>query len=73
MPFEKPALVATSDHPIGNVSDLGGYYNQLSYFCSQLRVSKKPEIATGRQALESLRVVLAEIQSASQHQAIRLN
>ena len=49
----------------GNISDLGGYYNELAYFCAQLRLGKKPKIATGAQALESVRTVLAEIKSAT--------
>jgi predicted dehydrogenase len=71
MPIEKPVLASAGDAG-GNISDLGGYYNELAYFCGQLRESKKPAIATGRQALESLRTVLAEIQSASQRQTVVL-
>ena len=71
MPFVKPS-VASTDVVGGNISDLGGYYNELAYFCGQLRKGEKPEIATGRQALESLRTVLAEIQSASQKEIVNL-
>lgn len=48
---------------IGNVSDLGGYYNELRYFIDCLKSGKHPEIATGAQAAESLRVVEHEIES----------
>ena len=71
LPFKKPA-VASAGASGGNISDLGGYYNELAYFCGQLNQNKKPEIATGRQALESLRTVLAEIQSAEQTRIRRL-
>jgi predicted dehydrogenase len=71
MSFEKPA--ATARGPVdGNISDLDGYYNELAYFCARLREGSKPEIATGRQALESLRLVLAEIDSASSGKIVTL-
>jgi predicted dehydrogenase len=69
MPFQKPS-VAPAANSGGNLSDLGGYYNELAYFCGQLAQGKKPEIATGAQALESLRVVLAEMQSVSEKREI---
>jgi predicted dehydrogenase len=71
MPFAKPAAASAADSG-GNISDLGGYYNELAYFCEQLSQGKKPQIATGPQALESLRTVLAEIQSASQKKIVVL-
>ncbi len=71
LPFEKPQL-ASAGATGGNISDLGGYYNELAYFYEQLRQNRKPEIATGRQALESLRTVLAEIQSATEGRSISL-
>ena len=69
MPFAKPE-VAVAAGAGGNISDLGGYYNELAYFCECLAAGKKPEIATGRQALESLRVTLAEIESAERRDTI---
>jgi predicted dehydrogenase len=71
MPFAKPAVKSAGSSG-GNISDLGGYYNELAYFCKQLSQGKKPKIATGQQALESLRTVLAEIQSASQKKIVRI-
>jgi predicted dehydrogenase len=69
--FQKP--VVTSSGPTGgNISELGGYYNELAYFCGKLREGKKPEIATGCQALTSLHVVLAEIESASRGETVVL-
>lgn len=49
---------------LGNVSNLGGYYRELKAFVAALRAGRHPEEATGPQALESLRVVEAEIESA---------
>lgn len=45
----------------GNISDLGGYYNELAYFCE--RAAKREEIdrATLKDAAESLKFVLSEI------------
>jgi predicted dehydrogenase len=65
LPFTKPEI-GSAGKSSGNISDLGGYYNELAYFCDRLAAGQKPEIATGRQALESLRVTLAEIESAEQ-------
>jgi predicted dehydrogenase len=56
----------------GNISSLGGYYNELAYFCEQLQQNKKPTIATGAQALESVRTVLAEIESAATRKIVQL-
>lgn len=71
-PFEKPQ-VKSNGPSSGNISDLGGYYNELAYFCQCIATSKKPEIATGQQALESLRVTLAEIQSADEKKIVSLS
>jgi predicted dehydrogenase len=71
MPFLKPTL-KSSGATTGNISDLGGYFNELAYFCTQLRKGKKPAIATGPQALESLRTVLAEIKSATLKKIVAL-
>jgi predicted dehydrogenase len=62
MPFAKPQLEA-SGPSTGNLSDLGGYFNELRYFCECLGAQRKPAIATGEQALESLRTAMAEIES----------
>ena len=46
----------------GNVSDLGGYYNELVYFCEQAKAGKKIEKATlcdGVSSLEFLKKELA--------------
>ena len=56
----------------GNLSSLGGYYNELQYFVDCLEKKRSPEIATPRQAAESVKVVLAEIQSAANGQTVNL-
>ena len=49
----------------GNVSDLGGYYNELLYFTNCLKEGKAPAIATLEDARSSLALTLNEIESAS--------
>jgi hypothetical protein len=56
-----PKESATSS---GNISALGGYYNELEYFTNCLKANKAPEIATIAQASESIRVLCAELESA---------
>ncbi len=46
----------------GNVSDLGGYFNELKYFTDCLRDGAPPEIATLLDARESLAWTLREIE-----------
>jgi len=48
----------------GNISDLGGYYNELVYFTDCVKENKKVEKATLKDAAASLRFVLAEIKNA---------
>lgn len=56
----------------GNLSSLGGYYNELAYFVSCLEADQAPAIATLPQAADSVRVVLAELESAQKNQTINL-
>jgi len=48
----------------GNISDLGGYYNELLYFVTQANSGKKIEKATLADATTSLSFVLKEIANA---------
>jgi predicted dehydrogenase len=48
----------------GNISSLGGYFNELEYFTNCLKANKAPEIATVAQATDSIRVLLAELESS---------
>ena len=45
----------------GNVSDLGGYFNELQYFTNCLKSGKKPEIATLKEAREAVAMALKEV------------
>lgn len=52
----------------GNISSLGGYFNELEYFTNCLKANKAPAVATVAQATESIRVLLAELESAKTRQ-----
>ena len=45
----------------GNISDLGGYYNELVYFCSMAKSGKSIEKAALKDGVASLEFVLKEI------------
>jgi len=57
---------------VGNVSALGGYYNELSAFIGCLEEGRAPRLATARQAADSVRTVMAEIRSAATGRTVRL-
>lgn len=58
--LEKTDAVGTSESG-GNISDLGGYYNELKYFTECIAAGSKIEKATLRDAVESLKIVKEEI------------
>ncbi len=49
---------------VGNISSLGGYFNELKYFVDCLERGEAPQLATLHQAAESLETVLLEVESA---------
>ncbi|MCC7518966.1 MAG: Gfo/Idh/MocA family oxidoreductase [Verrucomicrobiae bacterium] len=71
LPFAQPSTGASSAN-VGNVSSLGGYYNELQHFIACLERNEAPKVATLRQAAESLRIVLAEVQSAEKGKTVKL-
>ena len=72
MPYQQTDA-GESSTGAGNVSSLGGYYNELATFISCLERKRAPKIATGDQAAESLATTLAEIQSASTGRTVKLS
>jgi predicted dehydrogenase len=56
----------------GNISDLGGYYNELDYFIGCLEKGTAIQISTGEHATASLRTTLAEIKSAATGRLTRI-
>jgi predicted dehydrogenase len=71
LPYKNPGA-GESSTGTGNLSSLGGYYNELAAFISCLQKKKAPKIATGDQAAESLATALAEIQSAANGRTVKL-
>ena len=71
LPFV-PAGGGEATGTTGNVSSLGGYVNELMYFVDTVAQGRAPEIATLAQSTESLRVVLAEVESASRGEIVSL-
>ena len=63
LPFKEPAI-GRSASGNGNISSLGGYFNELQYFIDCLEKGRLPAEATLLQATESLRVAVAELASA---------
>ncbi|HRJ73447.1 MAG TPA: Gfo/Idh/MocA family oxidoreductase [Terrimicrobiaceae bacterium] len=57
----------------GNISSLGGYFNELEAFISSLERKRAPKIATVDQDAESLATVLAEIQSAKTGRTVKIS
>jgi len=48
----------------GNISDLGGYFNELQYFVKCLKKNQHPTVVTIEDARDSLALVLKEMTSA---------
>ncbi len=70
MPFVKTG--GTSSLGGGNISDLGGYYNELSHFIACLESGKPITEASAEQAALSVKVALAEIESARNNAPIAI-
>ena len=64
--------VGASKAKTGNISSLGGYYNELASFVADVESGKMPKTATPQQAADSLRVVLAEVESARKGRTVNL-
>jgi predicted dehydrogenase len=56
----------------GNISSLGGYFNELQSFVADIRAGRAPQDATLADARRSLALALAEIESARAGRAVTL-
>lgn len=56
------AVINGEGYSGGNVSDLGGYYNELCYFCKKAIDGEKIEQATLSDAVKSLDFILEELE-----------
>ena len=59
-----PKLKLGSVKASGNISELGGYYNEVKYWIECLQNDRYPERITPEDAKVSLEIVLKEIKSA---------
>ncbi|MEX2535166.1 MAG: Gfo/Idh/MocA family oxidoreductase [Trueperaceae bacterium] len=66
------AQAGASRAGVGNIADLGAYYSEIEYFVSCLQRGEQPAIATARQAALSVRVVMAELESAETSETVRV-
>ncbi len=71
LPVRQPR-VGASKAKTGNISSLGGYYNELASFVADVEAGKMPKTATPQHAADSLRVVLAEVESARKGRTVNL-
>ncbi|MBU4601829.1 hypothetical protein KKA86_01875, partial [bacterium] len=59
-----PESKVNSINTDGNISELGGYYNEVKYWIECLQNDRYPERITPEDAKVSLEIVLKEIKSA---------
>ena len=64
--------VPAADGIEGNISSLGGYYNELKYYTQCIIRGKKPETVTPSSAREAVRICLAARESAETDKMIEL-
>ena len=60
-PIEIKGFELTSEYKGGNISSLGGYFNELLYFTSQAKCGEKINKATLADAVDSLNFILDEL------------
>lgn len=54
----------------GNISSLGGYFNEVNYFVECLKRNEQPEIVTPETARDAVKLVEREIASAKKNQSL---
>jgi len=62
--LKPPAAKVKGSAGGGNVSDLGGYGNEIQYFLDCLNKGQAPTVTTAKDARDSLALVLKELKSA---------
>jgi predicted dehydrogenase len=68
----KEPKITTAGAITGNISALGGYFNELTYFVECLETKKAPKISTGAQAAESVATIAAEVKSLETGKTVSL-
>jgi len=61
-PLPKPDVTAASAG--GNISDLGGYFNEIKYFVDCIERNQAPTVVTPEDACASVALIAQEIKSA---------
>ncbi|MEK6647465.1 MAG: Gfo/Idh/MocA family oxidoreductase [Candidatus Firestonebacteria bacterium] len=56
----------------GNISSLGGYFNEIKYFTDCVLMGKTPRIVTPEDAAMSLKIIMAEMKSAQTKKPVKL-
>ena len=69
---EVPSPVAGTASAGGNVSSLGGYYNEIVYFLDCIAENKQPETITPDDAAFAVRMCLAAMESAESGMVVTL-
>jgi len=64
--------IGASTETSGNLSSLGGYYNEIKYFLGCLKAGKQPDIVTPEDAKEAVRICLAVAKAAETGKEIEL-
>lgn len=67
---EVPKPTLESGETQGNVSDLGGYFNELQYFVGCVQRDEYPSVVTPEDARNSLKMVLAEKKSLETREVV---
>jgi predicted dehydrogenase len=63
---ELPKAEVSSTVSGGNISDLGGYFNEVKYFVDCVEKGHEPAIVTPEDALASVELIQKEFKSAEQ-------
>ncbi len=64
--------LAAAANTEGNIAELGGYFSEIKYFVDSVENDQEPVRGSGRAARDSLKIVLAEKESAESGKIIKL-
>ncbi len=67
----KPSI-GQSTETSGNISDLGGYFNEIKYFIDCIKAGKTPDIVKPEDAREAVKICLAVTESAETNKVVEL-
>jgi predicted dehydrogenase len=67
----EPKVESTGDAG-GNLSSLGGYFNEIQYYMSCVEAGRKPEVVTPQDAREAVRLCLAAREAAQSGKIVNM-